>query len=519
MKCAIEQAHAALVSGNPEEARRLAQAVQAVLPDYLDAQGIIAAADYEQGCYKQAAAGFRQALALLRAKPNPSSKDMAQYEHNLATALENSNDMNGAEAHYRQALIAQPHRPETVAQLSAMLRNMGRADEALAMNELAVHHAPDNPVLLYSLGCTLSQLGKIGQAMLLYQSAIALKPDMHEAHSNLGICHLSRGEFNPGWDLFEWRWQSPQLKNSWANFPAPLWNGDDLGDRILMIWAEQGLGDSIQFVRYLALLRQRFPDAGFVFWGQPTLLRLFERFAKHYRITLMSNKMAPKPAHIRGMDCHVPLMSLPRLMGTRLDTIPALPEVYLELDPAWINFWRERLQQLDSVERPANAIRPLNVGLVWSGSPHLLAATKRNLKLAMLESWSDIPNIRWFSLQIGDEAIAEIPTSRWQHQLVDWTADLEDFADTASLAAALDLVISVDTSTAHAASAVGAPVWMLSRFDGCWRWLQDRDDSPWYPKMRIFRQSQHGDWQDVIVSVNMALKEYMASIKTSAMTL
>ncbi len=496
-----------------DEARHLAQTVQAVIPSSIFAQGIIAGADYEQGRYEQAVTGFRRALGLLRAKTNPSSADVAQYEHNLATALENIKDITGAEAHYRQALIEQPDRPATVAQLSALLRNEGRADEAQVMNERAVQLMPDNPELLYSLASTLFQLGNIEQAMKLHRSAIALKPDMHEAHSNLGICHLLRGEFDPGWDLFEWRWQSPQLKSSWANFPAPLWGGDDLGSRILMVWAEQGLGDCIQFMRYLALLRQRYPDAGLVFWGPRTLFRLFERFAKHYQVTMMPREMAPNPAHIRGMDCHVPLMSLPRIMGTRLDTIPDFPQTYLELDPSWVDVWRERIHQLDTGVSADRENGTLNVGLVWSGNPKLLAASKRNLKLAMLERWLDIPHIRWFSLQIGDDATAEIPASRWQQHLVDWTADIKDFADTASLAAALDLVISVDTSTAHAASAVGVPVWMLSRFDGCWRWLQGREDSPWYPKMRIFRQSRHGDWADVIIKVGTELQAYVGPSK------
>lgn len=512
---AIEQAHAALAAGKLDDARSLAKAVQATLPGNISAQGIIAATYYEQGRYEEAAAAFRQALALMRAKPSPSLEDLAQYEHNLATALENTGDRVNAEKHYRQALLEQPDRPQTVAQLTAMLRNLGRADEALALNERAVQLFPNDPGLLYSLASTLSQLGNIEQAMRLHQSAIALKPDMHEAHSNLGICHLLRGEFDPGWDLFEWRWQSPQLKTSWANFPAPLWNGDDLGQRILMVWAEQGLGDCIQFIRYLAILRQRYPDAGLVFWGPRTLFRLFERFAKRNQVTMMPREMAPNPAHIRGMDCHVPLMSLPRIMGTRLDTIPAFVPNYLELEPEWVELWRERIRQLDYSGHSVNAIRPLNVGLVWSGSPHLMAASKRNLKLAMLEPWLDIAHVRWFSLQIGEEARAEIAGSRWQHQLVDWTADIKDFADTASLAAALDVVISVDTSTAHAASAIGVPVWMLSRFDGCWRWLQEREDSPWYPKMRIFRQSKHGDWSDVITSVEEALHARVAELGAS----
>lgn len=368
--------------------------------------------------------------------------------------------------------------------------------------------------MVYALASSLSLAGRVEEAVQLHRRAIALQPNMHEAHSNLGLCHLLRGEFELGWELFEWRWKSTQMRG-WANFPAPLWSGDDLGSRIILVWAEQGLGDSIQFVRYLAVLRENYPQCELVFWGPQTLSRLFESFAKQHNISFIARESAPIPANISGMDCHVPLMSLPRLLHTRMETIPTMVPGYLDINPDWVQPWCVRVAALGtesfiSSEYSANRAEvstPLNVGIVWSGLLEGIAVAKRNIPLQVLEPLLDIPGIRWFSLQMGEKQVAQVKGTRWEGRLIDWTSGITDFADTASLVLALDMVITVDTSTAHAAAAAGAPVWMLSRFDGCWRWLQEREDSPWYPTMRLFRQQKPSDWISTVNNVAAALQQ------------
>lgn len=500
----LSQAKAALAAGRLDEAKGLAQAALRRVPHSCEALGIGAVVDLQSGRLAEAAVGFRQVQALLRSRLTATPPVLAQAAHNLATVLDESGDASAAEAAYREALALQPERAETLEQCGCLVRNLGRLEEALSLHRLAASRHPLRAQSAYALACTLAQAGVLEEAITWHRKAIELDPQMHAAYSNLGMCHLARGEFELGWRLFEWRWKSPQLRGGWANFTAPLWTGDALGRRQLLVWAEQGLGDSIQFVRYLALLRKDHPDCGLVFHCPRPLMRLFDRFTQRHGVRLIASDAAPDPAAIQGVDVHVPLMSLPHLTGTRLDSVPSTVPAYLELDPAWVQSWRERIAGIGGE-------RALNVGIVWRGHKRGLAAARRNMCLVDWVPLLKIPGVRWFSLQVGENVAAEVETSGWQGHLIDWSGELGDFAATASLAAALDLVICVDTSTAHAAAAVGTPVWMLSRFDACWRWMRERSDTPWYPAMRIFRQAQPGAWGPVLESLGGELTNAIAS--------
>ena len=478
------------------QARALCEALLQRHPQSANGCALLALVHYRQGRHDLAAALFERAVARL-------SQPDAQLLHNWASALESGNHFEAAEQVYRQALQAQPDRADTLGQLGCMLRNLGRVDEALVLHQRMLALKPDDAQSVYIYGGSLYQAGKVDESMAVLQQALDLNPQLHEARSNLGICQLLKGAFAQGWEDFEARWHSPQMKGSWAPFPAPSWAGENLNGQAFLAWAEQGLGDNIQFVRYLGVLRLRYPQVRLAFWGPKTLFRLIEGFAQHHQIQLVAREEVPQPAQISGMNFHAPLMGLPRLLGTRLDSIPSEVPAYLSLDAAWVMPWRERVARL-----PLNSTgTALNVGLVWSGQREGMIVEKRNIHPRTLEPWLDVPGVRWFSLQIGAEQQAQIEGTRWQGQLLDWTSDIKDFADTASLAQALDLVITVDTSTAHAASATGSAVWMLSRADGCWRWLQERSDSPWYPKMRIFRQAKPLQWAPVVQEVAQALRQ------------
>lgn len=499
---AVQQAKAWIEAGRLSEARALCEALLERYPMSANACAMLALTHYRQGLHDRAAALFERAVVRL-------SQPDAQLLHNWASALESACRFDEAERVYNEALALQPERVDTLGQLGCMLRNLGRVDEALVLHArmLALH--PQDAQTVYVYGGSLYQAGRVDEAMAVLARALALNPKLDEARSNLGICHLLKGEFELGWEAFEARWQSPQMKGSWAPFPAPVWQAEDLNGKAFLAWAEQGLGDNIQFVRYLGLLRARYPQVRLAFWGPKTLFRLMQGFAQHHQIQLLAREDAPQPSLIRGMDFHAPLMGLPRLLGTRLSSIPGEVPAYLSLNEAWLSPWRERVAQLPPL--PDDAGLPcLNVGLVWSGQREGVMVEKRNIHPQTLTPWLDVPGVRWFSLQVGSEQQAQMVGTRWQGRVLDWTGDIADFADTASFARALDLVICVDTSTAHAASATGTEVWMLSRSDGCWRWLQQRCDSPWYPRMRIFRQAQPLLWAPVVQEVTAALHDAVA---------
>jgi hypothetical protein len=259
-----------------------------------------------------------------------------------------------------------------------------------------------------------------------------------------------------------------------------------LDGRVLLVHAEQGLGDTLQFCRYMALFQ---PDDQVILEAQRPLLRLLGTAPGVKTLVASGDPLPP-------FDMHCPLLTLPVAFGTNLETIPAtIP--YLHADPAEAARWRDRLA----------GVRGLRVGLVWAGKPDLQEVDrKRSLRFAQIEPILGLEGITYVSLQKGPAAVQQLSESRHASAVLDWTGELEDFAATAALIESLDLVIGVDTSVVHLAGALGKPVWLLNRFNTCWRWLLDRDDSPWYPTLRQFRQTQPGDWDGVFVQVRAALE-------------
>jgi hypothetical protein len=263
----------------------------------------------------------------------------------------------------------------------------------------------------------------------------------------------------------------------------------------LLVLDEQGYGDSLQFVRYLPMALERFSQVGYV--CPPPLRRLYERSLRERWPDLQL--FDGVPSDLSRWDCYCPLMSLPMAFGTRLATIPsALP--YLHADAARAAHWRARLEALPAAHLP-------RVGVVWAGGHSGIAVDRRrSLVVAQIAPLLALRQVRWVSLQKTDDP-AKLADAASKARLTDWTDELADFAETAALIDNLDLVISVDTSVAHLAAAMGKPVWLLNRFAGCWRWLRGRDDSPWYPGLRLFTQTQRGDWDEVLTRVAIALQQ------------
>ena len=315
-------------------------------------------------------------------------------------------------------------------------------------------------------------------------------------HLNAGLCRLLIGDFARGWQEHEWRWKTAQLKADERDFPQPLWLGvDDIAGKTILLHAEQGLGDTLQFCRYVPRVVER--GARVILWVPITLRELMCTLPCAVQVVSHGD---PLPA----FDLHCPLLSLPLAFGTRLETIPSQTP-YLSAADNKRNAWRDHLGRH---ERP-------RVGLAWAGDPrkHLPGANRidrqRSLPFDQLAPILEVRGCEFYSLQKGDDVVAQLHDSALPHGVVDWSAEFHDFSDTAALIANLDLIITVDTAVAHLAGALGKPVWLLNRYNTCWRWLLDREDSPWYPTARLFRQDATRDWAAVIARAAAALQDYV----------
>lgn len=437
-----------------------------------------------------AAATFRRALVL--------DPGYAEAHNNLGNALMGEGRPAEAEACYRRAIAARPGYAVAHNNLGSALRAQGRLDQAAAAYREALAHAPGYVGALSNLGRVLHELGHYDDALAHYERALALDPDHAESHANRGILLLLLGRLSEGWPEYEWRWRVKGFAAAPPDPDVPRWDGSPLAGRTLLVHAEQGLGSAIQFVRYVPLVAGRtVEDGGRVVLECPRpLLRLFRSIADGGAVDLVA-----KGERLPPRDVQAPLMSLPRILGTELATIPARVP-YLRADPTLEERWRDRL---------ARWPRP-RVGLVWGGNPRHENDANRSMPVAALAPLLERQGITLFSLQVGAR-----PADRaWlgQSPVQDLAPELGDFADTAAALSHLDLLVSVDTAAAHLAGALGRPVWLLLPFVPEWRWMLTRDDSPWYPTLRLFRQTARGDWTELMARIATALdriKDGMAS--------
>jgi len=302
------------------------------------------------------------------------------------------------------------------------------------------------------------------------------------------------GDFARGWRDHEWRWDIDQLRSSRRHFAQSQWRGGvEIAGKTILIHAEQGLGDTLQFCRYVPRVAER--AAHVIFEVQRPLQALMTSLAGGAQVVAHGDSLP-------DFDLHCPLLSLPLAFGTLLETVPA-PMPYLAAPPGKIGAWRDRL---------GKHARP-RIGLVWAGNPRKELPgmnridRQRSMTFDRLAPLFDVAGCDFYSLQKGDDAVAQIHSSAWRERVTDWTGELHDFSDTAALVENLDLVIAVDTSVAHLAGALAKPFWLLNRYTTCWRWLLDRDDSPWYPTARQFRQDESRSWDGVIARVQAALRD------------
>jgi hypothetical protein len=385
-----------------------------------------------------------------------------------------------------RALSLRPNDIEALCNRGIALRMLGRIDEALAEYDRVLRLKPRFIAALNLKGVALAAQNRHADAIGCYTEAIAVDWKYAPARFNRSLSELLRGDFDAGWHDFEWRWGGSDTQIARRDFRRSQWQGEDPAGRTILVHAEQGLGDAIQFCRYVPLLAKR--GANVILEAQPPLVELFS--ALPARVIRWGDSLPE-------FDWHCPVMSLGFAFGTRLETIPAnVP--YLRAPPDHVERWRAKL---------AAHPRPW-VGIAWSGSPTLRNDRNRSMPLARLGALRE-GTATYVSVQkdVRESDRGALTTCGVVH----FGGDLEDFRDTAALVELMDLVISVDTVAAHLAGAMAKPVFVLLPFASDWRWLVGRRDSPWYPTAKLFRQDRAGDWAPVIARVAEALRGLSAT--------
>jgi Flp pilus assembly protein TadD len=463
--------------GAVDEAIDLARRSLSLQPDSADAWCNLGRALHRQNRLDEAADALRRALALESRLPQAGSElgevllKMKAFDEAIETFNQSLEIEPSAIVHYRKAiaLLQRGRRKEAIA-ACLKAQSLGFADHKLFNTLGEIHH----------------QTGEIDKAIDFFSLALAIQPDFPPARWNLGLLQLLKGEFRQGWLGYEARWKANGLATPARYLHRGLWDGSDPKDRRILLDCEQGFGDCIQFVRYVPLMVQR---------GGKPIVTAYPELRRLFRSVPCLDEIICPPEEIPPFDVQSPLGSLGRLFETTLQNIPAdVP--YLFADPVLAERWRGRVPRDGRIK----------IGLVWSGEHGSKDSATQPPALASLAPLGAVPNTWFCSLQKGPAA-AETVAPPEGLQITDWTAELQDFADTASLIANLDLVISSDTAVAHLAGAMGKPLWLLLPFVPDWRWLLDRDDSPWYPSMRLFRQPKIGDWQSPIRRICRELRQ------------
>lgn len=491
----------------PEAAFSSFEAASRLKPDFTEAVEEGARALHQLKRHAQAVEWMR---LLCELKPEPFTRVLLANELLLSEKWAEAADLLAS------VCTEQPDNPEPCVLRHRALLKLGRHTEALAQADRAMELAGENATTLVLRSVSLDRLGRLDEVLACLDRALALEParcdvmvnrasvllqqvrvseaiaaaraglqehpDNADLHWTLAIGLLLLGDYRQGWVESEWRMRSVAFRNKVLDLQQPLWRGESLEGKTIFLHAEQGFGDNIQFVRFVPQVARM---------AQSVLLLITEALEPLVAGTLPPNcRLLPQHSVLPAIDYHCPLMSLPASLGTTVDTIPA--EVpYLHADPAAVHAWGERLDT-----------GCLNVGIAWCGNPGHANDHNRSMSLATFRTLN-VPGCRFVTVQPqlrdGDrEQLAE-----WG--VFDLGSGLRDFADTAALMQALDLVITVDTSVAHLAGALGRPVWVLLAYMPDWRWMVERADSPWYPTARLYRQPAAGEWSTVLARVRADL--------------
>jgi tetratricopeptide (TPR) repeat protein len=486
-----------------DEAIVLHQQAITARPDFAEAHNNLGNALRMAGQWDQAVASYRRALEL---RPT-----FAEALNNLGNAFKEKCAWADAIDAYRRSLDLRPDSPPTLNNLGIALRNAGHLAQAIHCHERALALSPEDaqgendlgnayydggqwePAIVHyraalklrpqyadaqnNLGNALYEMAQYHEALLCYEAARELQPDSPDARWNLALCRLLLGDWQNGWADYEARWQLDKFRPHVRDFNQPLWDGGDLSGRRILLHAEQGFGDTIHFIRYAPMVAAR---------GGHLIVECQRELVSLIRMAGCAQQVVARGDALPVFDVHCPLLSLPGIFNTTIESIPA-SSPYLYPNAGQSAKWRKRLSSLGD---------GLKVGLVWAGKSAHQKDRDRSVSLRDLAPLA-IPCITFISLQKGEPSSQPLDSPAGM-KLIDWTDELNDFADTSALVDNLDLVITVDTAVAHLAGALGKTVWVLVQFSPDWRWLLDRDNTPWYPNMRLFRQSRPREWTDVI---------------------
>jgi len=501
-------------AGNFSQAQNLYREVLVLDPQNPDAFHLLGLAAYQQGETQEAEDLVRRAISLdgqaplfhlslgnvlsIQGKRNEAMESfrqalhfeprLAEAHYNLANELFKANQVDESILHYQEALRMKPDFAEGHYNLGKAFEKLDKLAEAEVSYRRALRRKPDYFDAWFNLAISLSDQCKLRDAQRCYQQALAMKPDDVDTNWNLSLIFLLSGNLKEGWQKYEWRLKQPKYR--FLQSQKKRWRGEEAPDKTLLVRAEQGLGDVIQFVRFIPLLKPRVGRV--LFECQPSLTSLLKNFSGIDETYSRNADLSPPDV---PYDVDSPLLSLPGILEVTLDSIPAdVP--YIQPEKERVEEWKQKI--------PPDPGR-FKIGIAWAGHVGHGGNTKRSTSFL---SWAPLAGIRgvtFFSLQVG-EAGSEAHNPPSGMNLVDLTDSIVDFADTAALISLLDLVISVDTAVAHLAGAMSKPVWTLLPFAPDWRWLLGRRDTPWYPTMRLFRQTGPGDWKGVFAEVATDLR-------------
>ena len=427
----------------------------------------------ELGKQNQAVTSFQKALDI-----NPN---YAMAHSNLGAALKGLGRLDDAVVSYQKAIAIKPEYAGAHYNLGNALRRLGKPDKAVKSYCKALDINPRYAEAYTSLGFSLQALGKLDAAIENHKKALQLEPNYPLAHLNLSLALLLLGKHEEGWKEYEWRWKTDHAKKPNHDFENSLWDGTPLNGKTLLLFAEQGLGDTIQFVRYVEEVAKY--NGKIIVECQRSLFRLLKNIPQIDQLIVSGD---PVPF----FDVCAPLLSLPHILGTTASSIPSNTP-YL--------FSGGVSHHLDNLQTGNK-----NVGISWAGSPTHNNDMNRSISLSNFVPLASIPGVNLFSLQVGERR-TDLKGITGKATIIDTAHIIKDFADTAAIIDQLDLIISVDTAVAHLAGAMGKPAWVLLPFAPDFRWLQDRDDTPWYPSMTLFRQKNRGDWRDTFQDIEALL--------------
>jgi Flp pilus assembly protein TadD len=479
-KAFVEVGRTCLNQGRHDEARFYLRQALCFEPDDCGTLDHLAALALQMGRPQEAEAYFRRALEF--------EPDNASFVTSLANLLAQHSSIDEAAQFYRIAVALKPDSAEAWMNLGAVLNDQTQFDEATDCIQESLRLRPDSHESHTNLGAVLARQGKWDEALVCYETALKLQPEYPEARRNRAFAWLAQGDFKRGWPEFEWRLKCRAHVGLKPN--CPPWTGEHLRGRTILLHCELGLGDTIQLIRLVSEVRKRGAGRVIVICSKP-LGRLVATCPGIDFVGVEGSRLPP-------FDVHSSLWSMPAILGITLANLPA-PIGYLSVDSDTIAGWQTVLVRALGDRAMKDAIK---IGVVWQGNPKLVTDRERSFRLEHLEPLARVPGVRLISLQKehGLDQLREVDGRFSVTQLAIDPAgseDRRDFLDTAAIIRQLDLVVTPDSAVAHVAGGIGARVWVALPHVAEWRWMLDRDDSPWYPSMRLFRQTAPGDWQGV----------------------